>query len=177
MRQQNKSCNGLPTTNNVNVILGILMSSMYKIRKACRNDVPHIVQLLSNDSLGKTRESYKDPLPQEYYDAYTEIDSDKNNCLIVVEDNGKIIGTSQLTIITYLTYRGGKRGQIEGVRIDEAYRGQGIGKLMIEWAIGKSRELGCHVVQLTMDKQRDETIQFYKKLGFVASHEGLKLHL
>jgi len=41
----------------------------------------------------------------------------------------------------------------------------------------KSREPGCHVVQQTMDKQHDETIQFYKKLGFVASHEGLKLHL
>lgn len=153
------------------------MSNNYKIRKASRNDIQHIVRLLANDPLGKARESYHDPLPQEYYAAFTEIDGDKNNYLIVVEDDGKIIGTSQLTIITYITYRGGRRGQIEGVRIDETYRGQGIGKLMIEWSISKSRELGCHVVQLTMDKQRDETIQFYKKLGFVASHEGLKLHL
>ena len=153
------------------------MRDNFKIRKARFNDVSHIVKLLASDLLGAYRENYQNPLPQEYYDAFAEIDADKNNYLIVVEDHGKIIGTSQLTIITYLTYRGGKRGQIEGVRIDEAYRGQGIGKLMIEWSISKSRELGCHVVQLTMDKQRDETIQFYKKLGFVASHEGLKLHL
>lgn len=153
------------------------MQNNFNIRKACFDDVSHIVKLLANDMLGKQRENYQNPLPQEYYDAFAEIDADKNNYLIVVEDNGKIIGTSQLTIITYLTYRGGKRGQIEGVRIDEAYRGQGIGKLMIEWSIKKSREFGCHLVQLTMDKQRDETIQFYKKLGFVASHEGLKLHL
>lgn len=153
------------------------MSQAYIIRKACRNDIPHIVQLLANDQLGKKRESYQNPLPQEYYTAFSEIDGDKNNYLIVVEDNGIVIGTSQLTIITYITYKGGKRGQIEGVRIDEAYRGQEIGKLMIEWSINKSRELGCHIVQLTMDKQRGETIQFYKKLGFVASHEGLKLYL
>lgn len=153
------------------------MSETYKIRKVTRNDIPHIVRLLANDPLGKKRESYQDPLPQEYYAAFSEIDGDKNNYLIVVEDNGKIIGTSQLTIITYITYRGEKRGQIEGVRIDESYRGQGIGKLMIEWSISKSRDLGCHVVQLTMDKQRDETIQFYKKLGFVVSYEGLKLNL
>ena len=95
----------------------------------------------------------------------------------MLENAKKIIGTSQLTIITYLTYQGGKRGQIEGVRIDESYRGQGIGKLMIEWAINKSRELNCHLVQLTMDKKRFETIDFYQKLGFIASHEGLKLHL
>lgn len=153
------------------------MSSAFKIRKASYNDIVHIVYLLARDPLGSKRENFQNPLPQEYYDAFAEIDTDKNNYLIVVEDNGKIIGTSQLTIITYLTYRGGKRGQIEGVRIDEDYRGRGIGKLMIEWSINKSRELGCHLVQLTMDKQREETIQFYNKLGFVASHEGLKLHL
>ena len=34
-----------------------------------------------------------------------------------------------------------------------------------------------HLVQLTMDKKRLETTEFYKKLGFVGSHEGLKLNL
>jgi ribosomal protein S18 acetylase RimI-like enzyme len=148
----------------------------FNIRKARREDVPHIVRLLANDPLGKQRESDQDPLPQPYYTAFSEIDTDKNNLLIVVEDGKKIIGTSQLTILTGLTYQGGKRGHIEGVRIDEAYRGQGIGKLMLEWLINKSRESGCHLVQLTMNKERTDTIEFYKKLGFIASHEGLKLH-
>ena len=111
-----------------------------------------------------------------YYQAFGKIDTDKNQYLIVIEDNHKIIGTLQLTIITYLTYRGGKRGQIEGVRIDDAYRRHGIGKMMIQWAIDKARELNCHLVQLTMDKKRQETIEFYKKLGFIDSHEGMKLH-
>jgi len=149
----------------------------FNIRKARYEDVLSIVKLLAHDSLGKQRESYQEPLPEHYYTAFTDIDNDKNNYLMVVEDNNKIIGTFQLTIITYLTYQGGKRGQIEGVRIDEQYRGQGIGKQMIQWGINKSREIGCHLVQLTMDKKRFETIEFYKKLGFTASHEGMKLHL
>lgn len=153
------------------------MTSNFIIRNAKHADIPLIVKLLSNDSLGQKRERYQVPLPQQYYDAFTEIDNDKNNYLIVVEDQNKIIGTCQLTIITYLTYQGGKRGQIEGVRIDESYRGKGLGKIMIEWAINKARELNCHLVQLTMDKQRSETVEFYQKLGFIASHEGLKLHL
>lgn len=147
------------------------------IRKAKRDDVDQIIQLLANDPLGKQRECYQQPLPQHYYAAFTEIDGDKNNYLIVVEDQHKIIGTLQLVILTHLTYQGGKRGQIEAVRIDESYRGRGVGNLMIEWAINKAREVGCHLMQLTMDKKRDETIEFYKKSGFVASHEGLKLHL
>lgn len=149
----------------------------FNIRKDRYEDVLPIVKLLAQDSLGKQRELYQDPLPHNYYTAFCDRDSDTNNYLIVIEDNKNIIGTAQLTILTHLTYQGGKRGQIEGGRIDENYRGQGIGKLMIEWVINKSRELGCHLVQLTMDKKRCETIEFYQKLGFVASHEGMKLHL
>lgn len=147
------------------------------IKEAEYSDLPSIVELLANDPLGQKREDYQYPLPRKYYSAFSDIDNDKNNYLIVVKDDNKIIGTSQLTIITYLTYQGGKRGQIEGVRIDSSYRGHGIGKLMIEWLINKASEKGCHLVQLTMDKKRLETIEFYQKLGFIASHEGMKLHL
>lgn len=153
------------------------MGTNFKIRIACYDDVNAIVRLLANDPLGEKRENYELPLPKKYFDAFFTIDNDANNYLIVVEYGNKIIGTCQLTIITYLTYQGGRRGQIEAVRIDESYRGLGIGKSMIEWVIKKARELDCHLVQLTMDKKRFDTIAFYKKLGFVASHEGLKLHL
>jgi GNAT superfamily N-acetyltransferase len=147
------------------------------IRKATENDLSSIVKLLANDPLGMKRECYQDPLPESYRCAFSEINVDKNNFLAVVEEDNKIIGTLQLTFITYLTYQGGKRALIEGVRIDESYRGKGLGKKLFEWAIEKSREEKCHVVQLTTDKSRPEALEFYMKLGFSASHEGLKLHL
>ena len=145
------------------------------IRQATINDLPHIVKLLAHDSLGKQRECYQEPLPESYMKAFSEINAGINNFLAVMEDNGAIIGTLQLTFIPYLTYKGGKRALIEGVRIDESYRGKGIGKQLIEWAIEKSRQQGCHMVQLTTDKKRPDALEFYKKLGFIASHEGLKL--
>ncbi|MDA6131449.1 hypothetical protein OSK38_29285 [Escherichia coli] len=40
-------------------------------------------------------------------------------------------------------------------------------------AIAKSEE--CGLVQLTTDKERDDAHRFYHKLGFMASHEGMKL--
>lgn len=147
------------------------------IRKATEHDLPLIVKLLANDSLGKQRECYQEPLPESYMNAFSEINADKNNFLVVMEDNSVIIGTLQLTFIPYLTYKGGKRALIEGVRIDESYRGKGIGKQLIEWAIEKSRQQGCYMVQLTTDKKRPDALEFYKKLGFTASHEGLKLKL
>ena len=48
---------------------------------------------------------------------------------------------------------------------------------MIAWAITECRDRGCRMVQLTSDKKRENAIQFYEKLGFVQSHQGLKLTL
>ena len=83
----------------------------------------------------------------------------------------------QLTFIPYLTHQGTWRALIEGVRVHNACRGQGIGKAMFEWAIERARQRGCRMVQLTTDKTRPDALRFYEQLGFVASHEGMKLHL
>ena len=148
------------------------------LRKATKGDIPHIVNLLADDALGSTREDNKVPLPKSYYDAFQNIFQDKNQELIVLEKfNKEIIGTLQLTFIPYLTYRGGLRAQIEAVRIRKKFRGKGFGKKMFKWAIKRSREKGAHLVQLTTDKQRPDSLLFYKTLGFRNSHIGMKLHL
>ena len=146
-------------------------------RKATRADVPKIVQLLANDKLGRQREAYQDPLPEEYFRAFELIDQDSNQELIVIENqNAEIIGTLQLSFIQYLTYRGGIRAQIEAVRIREDHRGKGLGAELFTWAIQRAKERGAHLLQLTTDKKRPEAVKFYEKLGFTASHEGMKMH-
>src|SRR5579872_4065103 len=95
------------------------------IRKAMREDLPQIIYLLATDSLGKQREQYQDPLPEQYYRAFAEIAEDENQQLIVAEYQKKIIGTLQLTFIPYLSFQGGKRALVESVRIDDTFRGKG----------------------------------------------------
>ena len=149
-----------------------------KIRKAQKDDVPEIVNLLASDKLGKLRENYQEPLPVKYYQAFENIDGDVNQELIVIEnEKNSIIGTLQLTFVQYLTYQGGMRAQIEAVRIREDYRGKGIGEKLLNWAIERSKEKDVHLVQLTTDKKRQKALLFYEKLGFKASHEGMKLHI
>lgn len=146
-------------------------------RKAVYTDIPAIVRLLADDPIGKARERYENPIPASYYAAFDAIVSDPNSDLIVAELDSKVIGTLQLTFITYLTHQGGKRALIEGVRVDASARGHGLGKAMLSWAIQKARDEGCCIVELMMDKKRGNTCQFYKSLGFVDSHEGFKLAL
>ena len=148
------------------------------IRKAIKNDIQSIVEMIADDALGKTREDFQIPLPKAYYNAFEKINNDHNQELMVVENNNaQIIGTLQLSFIQYLTYQGGVRAQIEAVRIRKDNRGTGLGTKMFQWAIQRAKEKGAHVLQLTTDKKRPDAIHFYEKLGFVISHEGMKLHL
>lgn len=148
-----------------------------QFRKAKKEDLPAIVAMLANDKLGKLREDYREPLPDTYYQAFSSINKDPNQELMVVlNETENVIGTLQLTFIPYLTYQGGIRAQIEAVRICEDMRGAGLGEKLFKWAIERARAKGAHVLQLTTDKKRPDAKRFYEKLGFIASHEGMKLH-
>jgi ribosomal protein S18 acetylase RimI-like enzyme len=148
------------------------------IRMATRDDVAAIVHLLADDPLGARREQDSAPLPADYDLAFEAIERDPNNELVVVEDAAhRIVGVLQMTFIPYLTYRGGWRALIEGVRVASDARSGGIGRQLFTWAIERAKDRGCHIVQLTSDKARTDAIRFYEGLGFVASHEGMKLRL
>ena len=146
-------------------------------REATEGDLPALIAMLADDPLGATRENPSIPPNPRYVDALREIDADPGNELIVVEDDGDLIGMLQLTFIPYLTHTGSRRCLIEGVRIHEDHRGRGLGRDFIRWAIERARDRGCSLVQLTSDKQRTDALRFYESLGFVASHEGFKLRL
>lgn len=147
------------------------------MRRATAKDLPAIVELLANDPLGAKRENYTLPLPPAYAQAFAAIDRDPNQALCVACVDDAVVGVLQISFIPYLTYQGGWRALIEGVRIAPHMRSRGLGRAVFEWAIERARERGCHMVQLTTDKARPDAIRFYEALGFVASHEGMKLLL
>ena len=146
-------------------------------RLAQRSDVPSIVRMLADDELGSQREKYVEPLPVSYYTAFERIDGDANQELIVAELNGAVIGTLQLMFLPSISFQGGLRAQVESVRVDKPYHGQGIGSEMMKWTIARARDRGAHVVQLTTHKSREDAHRFYERLGFKGTHLGMKLSL
>ena len=88
-----------------------------------------------------------------------------------------MVGTLQLTVLPSLSRGGALRSQVEAVRVAGSQRGKGLGEALLLWAVEESRARGCSLVQLTTDKQRTDAHRFYERLGFVASHEGMKLLL
>jgi GNAT superfamily N-acetyltransferase len=146
-------------------------------RVAQQEDLAALVRMLADDPLGARREVFSDPVASGYSEAFAAIAADPNNELVVAVVEGEVVGMLQLTFIPYLTYQGRWRALIEGVRVSSSVRSRGIGAAMIEWAIERARSRDCGMVQLTTDKARGEALRFYERLGFVASHHGMKLHL
>jgi GNAT superfamily N-acetyltransferase len=144
------------------------------IRPATQDDVPAIVAMLADDPLGARREQPGDPA---YLAAFTALAADPRQLLVVAEQDGAPAGTLQLTFIPCLSRRGATRAQIEAVRVRADRRGSGLGQELVRWAIDTARERGCVLVQLTTDNSRTDAHRFYERLGFQASHVGMKLPL
>ncbi|RTQ92769.1 GNAT family N-acetyltransferase [Lysinibacillus telephonicus] len=153
------------------------MEREIKFRTATEKDLESIVAMLADDFLGSKRERYEHPLPTSYIKAFEAITSDPNNELVVACIGNEVIGVQQITFTPYITHQGGWRATIEGVRTSASVRGQGVGTELIKWAIQHAKERGCHLIQLTTDKQRPDALRFYERIGFKATHEGLKLKL
>jgi GNAT superfamily N-acetyltransferase len=159
-------------------------------RVATRADVPAILELLADDEVSRARDAVagcdavagRDAVVPEgadaaYWAAFEAIDADPRNELIVADDDGAVVGTCQLTFTPSLSRRGAERMTIEAVRVRSDTRGRGIGRAMMAWALDRARERGCGLAQLTTDKRRTDAQRFYVSLGFVASHEGMKITL
>ena len=186
-------------SSNEETLLTKFISMKLECRQATIEDLPDIVRMLADDFLGKQRERLEDPLPESYLKAFRELDADPNNELIVAvmsvppteagvtlsEPKTKkqkpktesIVGTLQLTVTPSLSYQGSKRSSVESVRVDDKFRGQGIGRQMMLWAIERAKKKGCVSMHLTSHGDRKDAHRFYENLGFAASHVGMKLVL
>ncbi|MHC8515850.1 N-acetyltransferase family protein [Sporosarcina sp. ITBMC105] len=153
------------------------MENEVEFRLAIEQDLERIVEMLADDKLGATREQFELPLPDVYREAFRAIEADPNIELVVACLGNNVIGVQQITFTPHLTRQGGWRATIEGVRTYSSVRGKGMGTELIKWAIQRAKDRGCHLIQLTTDKERKDAIRFYERLGFQASHEGMKMTL
>ncbi|MFT3769189.1 MAG: GNAT family N-acetyltransferase [Minicystis sp.] len=153
------------------------MAEVPSIRRAGVDDLPAVVRLFSIPDEGNIKNETPDPFAPHYVEAITAIADDPRNALLVAEIEGRVVGVFHLTVIQYVAYRGGRVAQIENVVVEPDLRGRGVGEAMMRWAIEEARRQGCVRVQLTTNKVRKRAHRFYERLGFVASHEGMKLPL
>lgn len=149
---------------------------MLTFRAAERSDVPVILALLADDTVSLARDgAVSESADAAHWSAFEAIDADPHNELIVAcAPDGQIVGTFQLTFTPSLSRGGATRMTIEAVRIRSDRRGGGLGREMMTWALDRGRSRGARVAQLTSDRNRPDAHRFYEKLGFAATHVGMK---
>jgi GNAT superfamily N-acetyltransferase len=154
------------------------MENKYSVRRANWEDVEEIVEMSFE---GKPEPSIQEALPdfepEGYLVAFQRINNDPNCFLMVVDCNSVVIGTFQLTYLTFISGRGKEDCQIESVFVAKDWRAKGVGTFMMKWAIDHARSRDCRRIQLTSNKLRTRAHNFYRNLGFKFSHEGAKLDL
>ncbi len=83
--------------------------------------------------------------------------------LVARDEGGVIMGLASLHKMHLLTRT---VGRIEGVVVDTALRGQGVGKGLIKRLVEEARRLGVSRLLLTSRPTRMEANHLYQKMGF-----------
>jgi len=133
---------------------------MFNLRKASKGDesqIMDLVKLVLLDYGLKTNpyETDRDLSDLEYY--YYNNDG----WFAVIEKNNEIIGSYGIFKIDKQTC------ELRKMYLLKNYQGQGLGKLMMDDALKKAKELGYSVIVLETNKLLDKAISLYDKYGFV----------
>jgi len=96
--------------------------------------------------------------------------------ILIIEDinlNKQIIGTATLVCEKKFIRQLGIRGRIEDVVVDNRYRGQQLGKLLID-LLTKFAHEKCHCYKISLEC-KDDLVSFYKQFGY--DHEDKQNYL
>lgn len=105
----------------------------------------------------------EEPLPKD-----TFLDDIRQRLIYVAKVEGVVVGYVVLAILN----RGGpgahvyKAMRLESICVDEALRGQGIGKQMVADVRALGRAFGCRELLLGVHPENDAAVGFYQKCGF-----------
>jgi len=132
-----------------------------EIRPATRNDLGAILALMAD------LETDDQVLGLSAAEAIFErMQSYPNYTIYVTVAEVEIIGTFSLLIMDNLAHLGAPSGIVEDVVVHSSWRGQGIGKQMMQFAIQQCQKAGCYKMALSSNLIREQAHRFYDQLGF-----------
>ncbi len=92
-------------------------------------------------------------------------------------DQGKIIGTSGISIVEKPPYFGcpsGRIGLLSSMFTDKAYRRQGIARELLSRVVDEARKKGCGTIQITAS---DMGVLLYRDFGFTKNPNFMQYKL
>lgn len=149
---------------------------MATVRAAVANDIPRIQELYLQLAFSPLPIDTPRPSREELQRVFREMNALPGYEILIAEDGGIVIGTTVLAILPGFAHGVSPFAVIEYVVVDEAYRGKGYGKMLMEYCIDRAKKTGCYKIMLTSDNRRTEAHDFYRSLGFEASAHGFRMY-
>jgi len=106
----------------------------------------------------------------------SKFEKSEDRFLLVVEEDGKAVSSVQVAIIEGLTHNVRPFAVIENVVTHGEYQNRGFASALLEKATEIAKEFNCYKVFLETGSNKESTLNFYRKNGFVidAKHSCLK---
>ena len=147
--------------------------SNIKIREAANTDLPHLGRLgalLVQEHHDFDRRRFlaaKNRTPQEYaWFLGTRLD-DRDAVILVAETKGEAIGYAygEIEGYDYMSLRG-PAGVLNDLIVDPAYRGQGVGRLLLDTIISRLKSRGVPRVVLSTAAKNQSAQRLFARSGF-----------
>jgi predicted N-acetyltransferase YhbS len=133
------------------------MNEAPRIRLAEERDVPRVVELYRELTISDSQvEHSRNPSLADYLRVFAEIRADPTQSLFVAQVQGEVVGTIVLLVVPNLSHNGTPWAFLENLIVTERHRGRGLGRMLLEHAVGLARKSGCHMVELCSDVRRKE---------------------
>lgn len=91
---------------------------------------------------------------------------DDNNVCLVATKNDTVIG-----FVTSLFNKSARISSIENLYVKKIYRGQGIGKQLLESCVERLKKRGARYIFTLVKINNNDAIKFFKKNGFKRGYE------
>jgi GNAT superfamily N-acetyltransferase len=133
-----------------------------KIVEATESDLSAVVDLYAQSDIYDGQ-----VIPREKAEAiFAKMKSYPDYKVYVSVVDDEIVGAFALLILENLAHFGKPSGIIEGLVVNIANRGQGIGKKMVLFAMDYCRNAGCYKLSISSNVKREDVHTFYESLGF-----------
>jgi GNAT superfamily N-acetyltransferase len=139
------------------------MNSPLAIRDASTADLPDIARLYEASGLDLPGSTDIDRLADAWQRQRRETPGAR---VLLAMHGGRTVGTLGVFVLPLLAHGGAPAALVEGVAVDPALQGQGVGRALMDAAMQIARDAGCYKLALSSNLKRDSAHAFYRRLGY-----------